>query len=97
MTSRLIGPRGCLPVLFALWAATTASVRVTAQDVGTDAQRESGKRLYLKYCSQCHGEKGDAECAQSEESRVTKRNLPHVTVHEIVRHGPEREDDDLGR
>jgi len=28
---------------------------------GTDAQRESGKRLYLKYCSQCHGEKGDAE------------------------------------
>ena len=61
MTSRLIGPRGCLLVLFALWAATTASVRVTAQDVGTDAQRESGKRLYLKYCSQCHGEKGDAE------------------------------------
>jgi mono/diheme cytochrome c family protein len=34
---------------------------VTAQDVGTEAQRESGKRLYLKYCSQCHGEKGDAE------------------------------------
>jgi mono/diheme cytochrome c family protein len=61
MTSRLIGPRGCLLVLFALWAATTASVRVTAQDVGTEAQRESGKRLYLKYCSQCHGEKGDAE------------------------------------
>jgi mono/diheme cytochrome c family protein len=61
MTSRLIGPRGCLLVLFASWAATTASVRVTAQDVGTEAQRESGKRLYLKYCSQCHGEKGDAE------------------------------------
>ena len=61
MTSRLIGPRGCLLVLFALWATTTASVRVTAQDVGTEAQRESGKRLYLKYCSQCHGEKGDAE------------------------------------
>jgi mono/diheme cytochrome c family protein len=36
-------------------------VRVTAQDVGTEAQRESGKKLYLKYCSQCHGEKGDGE------------------------------------
>ncbi len=31
------------------------------QDVGTDAQRESGKQLYLKFCSQCHGEKGDGE------------------------------------
>ena len=34
---------------------------MTAQDVGTEAQRESGKKLYLKYCSQCHGEKGDGE------------------------------------
>jgi mono/diheme cytochrome c family protein len=31
------------------------------QDVGTEAQRESGKQLYLKYCAQCHGEKGDGE------------------------------------
>jgi len=61
MTSPLIRPRACLVVLFAVWAATTASVRVTAQDVGTEAQRESGKRLYLKYCSQCHGDKGDGE------------------------------------
>src|SRR4029078_12119220 len=30
------------------------------------------------------GEKRDAECAHSEESRVTERNLPHVAVHEIV-------------
>jgi mono/diheme cytochrome c family protein len=42
-------------------AALMVSVRVTAQDVGTEAQRESGRQLYQKYCSQCHGEKGDGE------------------------------------
>ena len=62
MTFRLIGPRGCLAVVIAsLWAATTASVRVAAQDVGTEAQRESGKKLYVQNCSQCHGEKGDGQ------------------------------------
>ena len=61
MTSRLVS-RWCVAVLIALLgAARTGSVRVAAQDVGTDAQRESGKRLYGKYCSQCHGEKGDGE------------------------------------
>src|SRR5215204_5006355 len=57
MTSR------ALPILLILVAcvAITGSARVTAQDVGTDAQRESGKRLYDKYCSQCHGDKGDGE------------------------------------
>ena len=54
--------RGCLAVLIAsLCAALTGSVRAAAQDVGTEAQREAGKKLYLKYCSQCHGEKGDGE------------------------------------
>ena len=62
---RTIGPRGCVAVLLvSLWAAQIvqiASVRVTAQDVGTEAQRESGKKLYAQYCSQCHGDKGDGE------------------------------------
>src|SRR4029450_11997863 len=59
---RRIGSRACFAVLIAwVCAATTGSVHVTAQDVGTEAQRESGKKLYLKNCSQCHGEKGDGE------------------------------------
>ena len=37
------------------------SVRAQAPDVGTEAQRASGKQLYGKYCAQCHGEKGDGE------------------------------------
>jgi mono/diheme cytochrome c family protein len=64
MTSDVIIPRalGCLAVLIVSWcAAPTGSVRAQAPDVGTEAQRESGKTLYLKYCSQCHGEKGDGE------------------------------------
>jgi mono/diheme cytochrome c family protein len=55
-------PRACLAVLVAsLCGAVTASPRVAAQDIGTEAQRESGKNLYVKYCSQCHGDKGDGE------------------------------------
>jgi mono/diheme cytochrome c family protein len=61
MTSRLLS-RGCLAFLIVSWCATpTGSVRVAAQELGTEAQRESGKTLYTKYCAQCHGEKGDGE------------------------------------
>jgi mono/diheme cytochrome c family protein len=61
MTSRLMA-LGSLALLIALsHAAQTGSVRAQAPDLGTEAQRESGKQLYLKYCSQCHGEKGDGE------------------------------------
>jgi mono/diheme cytochrome c family protein len=66
--------RGCFAVLIVwLCAVTMESLRgpalsdrlvveVEAQgpDVGTDAQRESGRTLYVKNCAQCHGEKGDA-------------------------------------
>ena len=78
MTSCLIGPRalGCLAVLIVmLCAAPTGSVRAQAPDVGTEAQRESGKRLYLKYCSQCHGEKGDGEGYASPHLRPRPRNF----------------------
>lgn len=54
--------RGCVAILTGvLCAAAMGSARAAGQDVGTEAQRESGKALYLKYCAQCHGEKGDGE------------------------------------
>jgi mono/diheme cytochrome c family protein len=42
-------------------SAPLGLVRAQSPDVGNDAQREAGKQLYAKYCSQCHGEKGDGE------------------------------------
>lgn len=38
--------------------AASASLAAAA-DQGTEQQRESGRALYDKYCSQCHGAKGD--------------------------------------
>ena len=61
MTSRPISS-GCVAVLVALLCAPALQlVRAQGPDLGTEAQRESGKKLYLKYCSQCHGESGDGE------------------------------------
>ena len=50
-----------IPSLCFIGFVLTAPQRAAAQDVGTDAQRASGKTLYTKYCGQCHGEKGDGE------------------------------------
>lgn len=67
MTSRLIGPgatlaAGSIALLIALLSGSpSGSARAAAPDIGTEAQRASGKTLYLKHCSQCHGENGDGE------------------------------------
>lgn len=59
MTGRPIS-RACVALLFGVWCVWPAA-SAGAQDVGSEAQRESGGRLYAKYCAQCHGEKGDGE------------------------------------
>ncbi len=68
MTSRTIGASmsalAAWCVALAIASSTTApsgSIRAQSADLGTDAQRESGKKLYGKYCSQCHGDNGDGE------------------------------------
>jgi mono/diheme cytochrome c family protein len=67
MTTRSFGTRaplaaaGLAALIAWLGVAPAVSVHAQAPDVGTAAQRESGKKLYLRYCSQCHGEKGDGE------------------------------------
>jgi len=75
MTSRLI-TRGCLAALFVFLAAVSTELgRAAAPDVGTESQRASGKNLYLKYCSQCHGEKGDGEGYAAVHLRPRPRNF----------------------
>ena len=54
--------RGCFALLV-VWSCAVAmgSVRAQGPDLGTEAQRESGRILYVKNCAQCHGEKGNGE------------------------------------
>jgi mono/diheme cytochrome c family protein len=62
MTARLMMTRGGITALLAVSCAMTMrSVWAQGPDVGTEAQRASGRQLYAKYCVQCHGEKGDGE------------------------------------
>ncbi len=92
-----------LAVLIVSLCGARGSMRAAAPDIGTEAQRESGKKLYLKNCSQCHGEKGDGEGYASPHLRPRPRNfttgkfkvrttpngaLPtHQDLINIIRHG----------
>jgi len=44
-----------------LAAAGVRPAAAAGPDLGTEAQRQSGKALYDRYCSQCHGDKGDGQ------------------------------------
>jgi mono/diheme cytochrome c family protein len=91
-------------VLGTCCAMTLGSIGVAmAQDIGTEAQRAAGKQTYGKYCSQCHGEKGDGDGYAAVHLRPKPRNfttgkfkvrttangaLPmHQDLINIIRHG----------
>lgn len=67
--------RARLALLIGVMCVAPAGTVRAGQDVGTDAQREAGKALYLKYCSQCHGEKGDGEGYAAPHLRPRPRNF----------------------
>ena len=54
-------PALTLVVAFAFSLLAHAADAAPAPDMGTDAQRQAGKQIYDKNCSQCHGEKGDGQ------------------------------------
>lgn len=89
----------------AVWcgAALGGSTHAAAPDVGTDAQREHGRQIYMKNCAQCHGDKGDGEGYAAPHLRPRPRNftlgkfkvrttpsgaLPtHQDLMRVIRHG----------
>jgi mono/diheme cytochrome c family protein len=63
-----VSPRGRLAILALVGAVGVGALGVAVRpaaaagpDLGSEAQRQSGKALYDKYCVQCHGEKGDGQ------------------------------------
>jgi mono/diheme cytochrome c family protein len=61
-------------ILLAGLAAASAA-RADTPDVGTEAQREAGKKTYMKNCAQCHGEKGDGAGYAAIHLRPAPRNF----------------------
>ena len=56
---RLIAGAGVVLLVALSGVTRTGSVRAQGPDLGSDAQRQAGQQLYVKYCAQCHGDKGD--------------------------------------
>jgi mono/diheme cytochrome c family protein len=46
-----------------------------APDLGSDAQRQAGAKLYGKYCSQCHGDHGDGAGYAAQHLKPRPRNF----------------------
>jgi mono/diheme cytochrome c family protein len=75
MTARLLLRGTFIAWIVAVFAALTGTGRAAAPDTGTDAQRAAGKKTYLKYCSQCHGDNGDGDGYAAPHLRPRPRNF----------------------
>jgi mono/diheme cytochrome c family protein len=78
MTSRRIGPLAVAEwtaVLIASFGVVLTPPFTARLDAQADAHREAGKALYARYCSQCHGEKGDGEGYAAQHLRPRPRNF----------------------
>jgi mono/diheme cytochrome c family protein len=60
-------------VLALLLAAAPALA--AAPDLGSDSERQAGQKLYVKYCSQCHGDQGDGNGDAAVHLNPRPRNL----------------------
>ena len=53
--------RGFRTLAIVCLAAGAGPSALAAPDLGTEQQREAGRKLYDKYCAQCHGVNGDGK------------------------------------
>jgi mono/diheme cytochrome c family protein len=78
MTARRLRPLAVAEwtaVLIAVFGVGLTPFLAVHVDAQADAHREAGKALYLRYCSQCHGEKGDGEGYAAQHLRPRPRNF----------------------
>lgn len=75
MTSHSMMRAAVAAWIVSVCAMSTGVGRAAAPDTGSDAQRDAGKKLYLKNCSQCHGDKGDGEGYAAVHLRPKPRNF----------------------
>lgn len=54
-------PLPALITMGALCLASAGPARAAQPDIGSEEQRQAGKELYGRYCSQCHGDQGDGK------------------------------------
>ncbi len=53
----------------------TGAAASATPDLGSEAQREAGRVLYVKYCSQCHGDTGDGEGTAADRVKPKPRDF----------------------
>lgn len=61
--------------IFSAVALAFSASLASAADPGSDAQKAEGKTLYEKYCTQCHGDKGDGKSPAADRFKPRPRDF----------------------